>query len=250
MLFTSLAQGLREDFANTIGFMQIGAIGLGYLIAWILARKIRQYLDKGIQKAKTYMRIILSPIRFAVMLNYVFLLLLLWFSQVLFKAFTIPANLLHMALNMVIAVLVVRFASFYIKSTFWSRFVYVVCVVFIFLRIFKLWEPTVRMLDSMTIRLGKISISLWGLTEAIIVFIVLWAAAGVANRFIAQWLMTSTKLTYSDRTLLQRVIKVATLTVVILISLGAAGNHMWRSLLPGEPSVLASVLDCRKSDPI
>jgi small-conductance mechanosensitive channel len=226
MFFTSLVQGLREDFAHPIGLVQIGAIGLSYLIAWILARKIRQYLDKGIETVKTHMRFILSPISFAVMLKYVFWLLLVWFSQVLLETFTIPANFLHMALNMVIAVLVVRLASFYIKSTFWSRFVYVVCVVFIFLRIFKLWQPTVKLLNSMTIRLGKISISVWGLTEAIIVLVVLWAAAGVINRFIAQWLMSSTKLTYADRTLLQRVIKAATLTVVILISLGAAGIHI------------------------
>jgi small-conductance mechanosensitive channel len=226
MFLTSLVQGLREDFAHPIGFVQIGAIGVSYLIAWILARKIRHYLDKGIETVKTHMRFILSPISFAVMLKYIYWLLLVWFTQVLFKEFAIPANFLHMALNMVIAVLVVRLASFYIKSTFWSRFVYVVCVVFIFLRIFKLWKPTVKLLDSMTIGLGKISISVWGVTEAIIVLVVLWAAAGVVNRFIAQWLMTSTKLTYSDRTLLQRVIKAATLTVVILISLGAAGIHM------------------------
>jgi small-conductance mechanosensitive channel len=98
--------------------------------------------------------------------------------------------------------------------------------VVIFLRIFKLWDPTVNLLNSMTIELGKISISVWGLIEAIIIFILLYAAASVVNRFIAQWLMTSTKLTYSDRTLLLRVIRAATVAVVILISLGAAGIHM------------------------
>jgi small-conductance mechanosensitive channel len=172
------------------------------------------------------MRFVLSPVHFAIVLRILFWLLLVWFCQVLFKKFTIPANLLHMALNLLIALLVIRLASFYIKSTFWSRFVYVVCLAFISLRIFKLWDPTVKLLSSMTIGLGKISISVWGLIEAIIVFILLWAGAGAVNRFIAHWLMTSTKLTYSDRTLLQRVIKAATLAVVILISLGAAGIHM------------------------
>jgi len=226
MFFASLVQGLREDLAHPIGLVQIGAIGVGYLIAWLFARKIHQYLDKGIEKVKAHMRFILSPANFAIMLKYVFWLLLVWFCQVLFKEFTIPANFLHMTLNLLVAVLVIRVASFYIKSTFWSRFVYVVCLAFIFLRIFKLWEPTVKLLDSMTIGLGTISISVWGLTEAIIVFILLWASAGVVNRFISHWLMTSTKLTYSDRTLLQRVIKAATVAVVILISLGAAGIHM------------------------
>jgi small-conductance mechanosensitive channel len=63
------------------------------------------------------------------------------------------------------------------------------------------------------------------LTEAIIIFILLYAAAGAINRFIAHWLMTSTQLTYSDRTLLQRVINATTVAVVILISLRAAGIH-------------------------
>ena len=226
MFFASLVQGLREDLAHPIGLVQIGAIGVGYLIAWLFARKIHQYLDKGIEKVKAHMRFILSPANFAIMLKYVFWLLLVWFCQVLFKEFTIPANFLHMTLNLLVAVLVIRVASFYIKSTFWSRVVYAICLIVISLRIFKLWEPTVKLLDSMTIGLGTIIISVWGLTEAIIVFILLWASAGVVNRFISHWLMTSTKLTYSDRTLLQRVIKAATVAVVILISLGAAGIHM------------------------
>jgi small-conductance mechanosensitive channel len=226
VLFTSLVQGLREDLAHPIGFVQIGAIGVTYLIAWFFAAKTHQYLEKDIDKVKSHMRFVLSPVHFAIVLRLVFWLLLVWFCQVLFKEFTIPANLLHMTLNLVIAVLVIRFASFYIKSTFWSRFIYVVCLAVIFLRIFKLWEPTVKLLASMTIGLGKISISVWGLTEAIIIFILLWATAGVVNRFMAHWLMTSTKLTYSDRTLLQRVIKAATVAVVILISLKAAGIHM------------------------
>ena len=46
MFFTSLVQGLREDFAHPIGLMQIGAIGVMYLIAWLFAAKIGQYLEK------------------------------------------------------------------------------------------------------------------------------------------------------------------------------------------------------------
>jgi len=82
------------------------------------------------------------------------------------------------------------------------------------------------LLDSMTIRLGTMSFSMLGLTEAIITFLLLWAAAGATNRFIAHRLATSTHLTYSDRTLIQRVVKAATMVVVILISLKAAGIHL------------------------
>jgi len=233
MVVTSLVQGFRDDLSHPMGFLQIGAIGVTFLIAWLLARKLHQFLEKDIEKVKAHMRFTVSPAHFASSLKYVFWLLLLWFSQVLFKEFAIPADLLPMTLSLILVLLVIRFASFYIKSPFWSRFVYVICVIVGSLRIFKLWDPTVRLLESMTIGLGKISLSVWGLTEAIIVFILLWAAAGAANRFIAHWLTTYSHLTYSDRTLLQRVIRAAMVAVVILISLRAAGIHMTAIAITG-----------------
>jgi small-conductance mechanosensitive channel len=164
-----------------------------------------------------------------------FWLLLVWFCQVLFKEFKLPANLLDTILNLIIALLVIRFASFYIKSTFfWSRFVFVICLTVLSLRIFKLWDRTVHLLDSTSIGLDKISISVWGLIESIIVFILLWAAAGATNRFIARQLMASTKLTYSNRALIQRVVKAAMAAVVILISLRAAGIIWQPSLSPAS----------------
>ncbi|MGD9242725.1 MAG: mechanosensitive ion channel [Desulfobacterales bacterium] len=221
-----MVQELLDDLSHPIGFLQIGAIGVTFLLAWFLARKLNHYLEKDIEKVRAHIRFVLRPAHFAIILKYVFWLFLIWFCQVLFKKFAIPANLLHMTLNLILVLLIIRYASFYIKSTFWSRFVYVICVLVGFLRIFKLWDPTVMLLDSMTIRLGKISTSVWGLTEAIVVFILLWTAAGAANRFIAYRLITYSNLTYSDRTLLQRVINAAIVSVVILISLRAAGIHM------------------------
>ena len=116
VLFTSLVQGLREEFAHPIGLMQIGAIGVMYLIAWLFAARIGQYIEKDIAKVKAHMRFVLTPAHFAIVLKYFFWLLLVWFCQVLFKEFTMPANLLRMALILLVAVLVIRLASVFIKS--------------------------------------------------------------------------------------------------------------------------------------
>ena len=226
MFFSSLDQWLPGGLFHLSGFLQIGAIGVTYLIAWLFAARIRHYLEKDIEKVKAHVRFVLSPAHFANMLKYLFWLLLVWFCQVLFKEFTVSVDLLRMALNIGVGLLVIRFAIFYIKSKFWSRFVFVICLIVISLRISKLWEPTIHMLESMRIQLGTISISIWGITEAIITFILLWAAAAAVNRFIAHRLAASTKLTYSDRTLIQRVVKAATVAAVILISLKAAGIHL------------------------
>ncbi|MGD2098052.1 MAG: mechanosensitive ion channel [Desulfobacterales bacterium] len=224
--FTSLFQGLRENFLQPIGFIQIGAIGVSYLVAWLLSTIIRKFLEKDIDRVRAHMHVTVSPAHFAIIFKYLFWGLLVWFCQALFNKFNLPVDVLHMVLNLIIAITVIRLASFYIKSSFWTYLVYGICLTVVALRIFKLWQPTVELLNSMTIGLGKISISVWGLIESIIVFILLWIAAGAANRFIAHWLTASKHLTYSDRTLLQRVIRAAMVTVVILISLNAAGIHM------------------------
>jgi hypothetical protein len=158
MFVTSLVQEFRDDFSHPMGSLQLGAIVVTYLIAWLLAKKIHQYLEKDIEKVKVHIRFVLSAVHFTVMLKFIFWLLLVWFCQVLFKEFAIPARFLPMSLSLIVALMVIRFASSYIKNKFWSRFVYVICLVVLSLRIFKLWDPTVRLLDSMTIGLGKICI--------------------------------------------------------------------------------------------
>ena len=226
MSLTSLVKWFQANLLTPVGFIEVGAIGVSYLIAWFFAAQILQHLERDIEKVKAHMRFVLGPVHFAVVLRYVFWLVLVWFFQVLFKKLTMPTELLRVTLTLVLALLVIRLASFYIKSAFWSRFVYVASIIFLVLRISKLWAPTVQLLDSMKISIGSISLSLWGLIEAIVVFIMLWVVAGAANRLIAHWLATSSHLTYSDRTLIQRVATGVTGAMVILISLRAAGVHM------------------------
>ncbi len=224
--FSSLSQWFGENLFNLTGVYQIGAIGAAYLVSWIFAEKIRQHFEKDIEKVKAHVRFVLSPAHFAIILKYILWLLLVWFCHVLFKNFSTQADLLQMSLNFIGALLVIRFAYFYIKSTFWTRTIYAICLIIISLQIFKLWEPTVDLLGSMTIQLGSLRISIWGIIEALFTFILLWALGNAVNRFIAHRLATSTQLTYSDRTLIQRVVKAATVVIVILISLKAAGVHL------------------------
>ena len=37
IIITSLVQGFRDDLLHPIGFLQIGAIGVTFLIAWLFA---------------------------------------------------------------------------------------------------------------------------------------------------------------------------------------------------------------------
>jgi small-conductance mechanosensitive channel len=150
----------------------------------------------------------------------------LLFCQALFIKLKLPGDAIRMAVNLALILIVVRFASFYIKSRFWARAVSAVSLVVISLRIFKLWQPIVDVLNGITISLGAISFSVWGLVKSFTIFAVLWALASAANRFFAHWLTGVRQLTYSDRVLFQRLFNTAMVAVVILVSLHAAGIHM------------------------
>ena len=65
----SLFQELRDNFLHPIGFMQLGAIGVSYLVAWLFAEKIRHFLEKDFDKVRGHMRIAVSPAHFAIILR-------------------------------------------------------------------------------------------------------------------------------------------------------------------------------------
>ncbi|MFZ0613810.1 MAG: mechanosensitive ion channel domain-containing protein [Desulfobacterales bacterium] len=219
----ALIHWLHYHVFHPTGILQIGIVGITYLISRIISIKIRQHLEKNAEKATSHVRFALNPAQFSIVLGYALWLFFLWFCQVLFEDLQLPSDLLHLAINLAIAWSIVRFAYFYIKNTFWSRLIYIIIIFFLALRVFGLWDRTVKMLGSMTIVLGNVNVSVWGMIESAAIFILLWAAAGGFNRFVSQRLASSDRLMSSDRILLQRVIRVATVAGVILISLRAAG---------------------------
>jgi small-conductance mechanosensitive channel len=227
---TSLAAAfnrwMSENIFQTLGVLQILVIVVTYLPAWFLSRKIEHWSSKEVDATRIHLRIRFDPAHFGQVARYLIWLLGLWFSQTIFSHLEMPTEAFRMAVNFALALLAVRFASFFIKSRFWARFAYSLCLVIVGLRVFDLWQPVVKVLSSMTIDLGALSFSLWGVIRALFVLIVLWAAGSAAGRFFSHWLAGNTHLTYSDRVLIQRVFNAVLTTIVILLSLNAAGIHM------------------------
>ncbi len=64
----SLVKWFQANLLTPVGFIGAGTIGLSYLIAWFFAAKVRQHLEKDIDKVKAHMRFVLSPAHFAIVL--------------------------------------------------------------------------------------------------------------------------------------------------------------------------------------
>ncbi len=188
---------------------ELSAITVLYLLARQIAKRLRQYIEKTIKEAKHPGEFKLSPEHFPVIIKYVLYLQLLWLCYNLFKSSGIPAEIFRLAHNVTLALLVYRFASWYIKSTFWSRVVFIACLLVIALRATDSWTQMLHLLDSRSITLGNVKLSLLGAAEMTFTFFILWSTSVMLYHFFSLLLATSVHLSYSDRRLLQGVIEFA-----------------------------------------
>jgi small-conductance mechanosensitive channel len=237
--FNSMGQWLAHHLLNGLGLLQVGIAAVTYLFAWYLAGRIEHFLVEKSKRAELHFRFRFSPEHFALVARYVLWLLFLGFCRLLFERLVLPVEVLRIAHNLALALLLVRFASFYIKSRLWARVFYGVALAVIALRLVHLWQPAVDLLNGLSISLGAINFSLWELIKAITIFIVLWAAGSAIQRLFAHWLMGSTHMTYSDRVLIQRVFNSVIVVAVVLVSLNAAGIHMTALAVTGGAFGLA-----------
>ena len=68
MYVDSLIHWLRENVVHPVGLLQIGLVGITYLLARIISIKIRQHLEKSSGKAAPHVRFALSPSHFSILL--------------------------------------------------------------------------------------------------------------------------------------------------------------------------------------
>ena len=224
--FNAVGHWISKNIFHPPGMTQVALAGLTYFLAWLVARQISRILERKSKDTTPHAHFRFSPDHFALVIRSVLWFFALWFLQVLFARLKLPTEALRLAFDLALALLAVRFATLYIRSPFWVHVFYGVSAVVIILRIFGLWDHTVHLLASMTIALGAISFSVWGMIKAVAIFIVLWSLGSTASRFFAHWLSGFANLTYSDRVLIQRAFNGTMAAIVVLVSLSAAGIHM------------------------
>lgn len=201
MIINPLINWFQVNVFHPAAFAELLAIAVAYLLAWKIAKRLRKYFNEAIQKAKDPGKFDLKPDRFSTIVKYVLWQLLLWPCQMVFKQSGMPAEIISLALYLVFALLIYRFASRYIKSTFWSRFVFIACLLFIALQGIGSWTPALHLLDNMSIKLGHVNLTLLGAARTVVTFFLLWSIAIMANHYLSFLLVSSTRMNYSDRRL-------------------------------------------------
>jgi small-conductance mechanosensitive channel len=225
VIVTPLTNWFEANVFQVTFFAELLIIVVTYLLAQLISKRLWQYFNEAIKKDKDSGKFNFKPDWFCTIVKYALFLLLLWLCFIILKWSNMPTEILRLAFYLVFALLIYRFASWYIKSTFWSRFVFIACLLFITLHAIGTWIPTLHLLESMSIKLGHVNFSILGIARTVITFLFLWSIAFMADHFLSFLLASSTRLNYSDRRHLERVIKFILIVIVALITMAAAGIH-------------------------
>jgi small-conductance mechanosensitive channel len=225
MIVNSLTKWFQMNVFHPGIFPELAAIAVTYLLAVQIAKKLCQYFEEIIQKDEHPSKFELNPAWISTIVKYVSWLLLLWLCQVLFKRNGIPAEMFILPHTVALVLLAYRFTHWYIERVFWSWFVFIACLLIIALRLTGLWTPALHLLDNMSIPLGHVNLSLLDTLRTALTFVSLWSATVMVHRYLSFLLTTSTHMNYSDRKLIQGVIKFVLMIVVVMVTMASAGIH-------------------------
>lgn len=203
--------------------VQVAAIVLALLIAratrgWCsrLIGLIHQYILKSIDPKELQRN--LEPVLFA----FVGLFLVL-ISQFVLESFDLATALTSIAINLLVAWVVIRTASSVIREPFWSRTIAFIAFGIAALNIFGLLDPTVQVLDGFAITIATTRISILFVMQAITLIVLLIWGATFLSGAMQRRIETLPSLTPSVQLLIGNITRITLITLAVFIALTSLG---------------------------
>ncbi|MDV7341367.1 mechanosensitive ion channel [Terasakiella sp. A23] len=194
-----------------------------FLVGRLLKRKLIRlvswiHLPDQVKRFERPLKHTLAPLIFPI-----FLAITLWFTLFAMRTLDQSHQIIKLVVSLLIAWIVIRFASSLIKDRGWSKLVSVSAWSIAALNIVGLLDVTKSFLDSMAFSFGEMHFSLLGVVKGIIaVGILFWLFSlleGVAKRRVDGL----DNLTPSAKVLLKKFLRFGLIVLGVLIALDAMG---------------------------
>ena len=224
-LNSGLRMTLRTQFTSIWLPIQLSIIAAVAGLAWGIATVFRKRVDlvSATENWPPYLRLAVR----AVMSHFgtlVFILLLSIVRASMRASMDRPRTyLLLVAIDLATAWVVINIAASLIRNQFVNRLVAVSAWTIAALSILRLLDPIVAGLDSITLNLGGLRITPLVILKASVLLILLIWAASIVSDFLDRQLRGFTDLTPSIQVLLSKLIRIALLTIAIIIALSSLG---------------------------
>ena len=224
----SAARSVGAEVTSPWFYLQLGLIVIGAGMALGVGTAIRSRIDTTSfamgwpAPLRLFMRVLVGSAPTAVFA------LLITLARVIMMHSTWPSRsyLLSVAASLAFAWLVIRLVTSVIRNPFIVRLVSVAAWLVAALSILGLLEPTIEMLDSVSIVLGGLRLTPLLLIKLGVMLIVALWLTNIASNFVESRITRSTDLTPSIQVLLIKVIRLALMVFAVAVVLSAAGINL------------------------
>ena len=222
---------LATDYMNTLLsdralLLDLGIQALYILGALLLMRLIGMPLKRILAERLARMatgpahQLLLALVR---IVPWLVLLLILWAGRLTFHEAGRHARLLHLAENLALAWVIIRFTSALVRNTKVASGIAMAAWLFAALNIVGLIEPTLHVLDAMSVSIGHFRLSVLLVLKGVVFMTVLLWAANLSSRLIEQRLLKFHTIAPAMQVLTAKLAKVVLLTLAVVIALNAVG---------------------------
>lgn len=237
-------RGLEPYILSPVRLGELGAILVAFLLALFLAPKLERFIRAQAKREK-----LPKPARDALASIAAVTLPLLWLllqwltliaaqqivaghpefvasaKQLASKTyvFSYAGGLIGIAVNLLGAWVVLRFASRLIRQTIWSNLIFAVVWAMVALNILGLLDPLLLSLDQSALSFGKVRISAYTVLKGMVALAVLLWAASLASRFAAERIRHIEELTPSLQVLISKLLQFVLIAIAVLLALNVVG---------------------------
>lgn len=206
--------------------IQLGLLAVLLLLSWLLWRPIRPRTRVWLER-HTAAGSVLTPLIQAAagMIWPALFTLLTALAAAAIHALGHPVHLLHMAVSLVLAWIVIRLSTSLIADRFWAGVVATLVWMAAALNVLGLLAPTMHFLDGLSVSLGDVKVSVLGILKAAVVLVLALEAAMVLTRIVEGRVDRST-LSPAVRVLAVKGARLGFYAVAGLVALASMGLNL------------------------
>lgn len=204
-------------------FVQLAAILGVFLVAWVVAPKVeRLYVAWCERRGRVITPGTIGRVVFKLIFPAVWLIHL-WLLVMISRAVDLPNHTMTIAMSLLAAWLVIRPAGILFKNPMLSKSIAFSAWMIAALNILNLLDKTLLILSKITFTMGEHPLSLLGILKGIFLFSLLTWITALATSFIERKMTANQFLSPSIKVLSTKLIKIALVMAVVLLSLSAVG---------------------------
>ena len=204
---------------------QSALIVIGYLFSGLLAKRIEPELESRARTIKGNPDLLRVIIAFMRRLRWLFLIVWLWAADVVLLRFGWPSYrwLVATALTLVAAWFVISVLTRIIRNQMLARVVAVTGWLYFALYALGLDRAALAALDSVSVNLGTVRLSMLLVLKAIVLSVALIGLAVLIGNMSSHWVQKSADLTPSFKVLISKLVKIGLIVFAGTIALSATG---------------------------